>query len=282
MKKVLLPTDFSQNAFNAIKYAVQLFHKEDCIFYLLNTYTPVLYNSEYLVNTVLSMDEIYEQNSMKGLLKVEKRIMKEFPNEKHSFELISAFNTLNEEIKDQVIAQGIDIVIMGTQGITGADQVLMGTNTVHAIKKTTCPLLAIPSNFSYKAPKNILFATDFETGEFLSFLDPLKMLAGNFEATVHVLHIFTDEPLTQEQLNTKKALLEFLKGIPNHFYTIEQDTVPKGIIKFQKENTMDMLVMVNQKHSFFQNLFFRPVINTLGLRLMMPFLVIPLNKTHKK
>lgn len=279
MKKILVPTDFSKNAFNALKYAVQLFQEKKCIFYLLNTYTPVLYNSEYLVNTVLSMDEIYKHNSVKGLLKVAKRIKKEFSNDKHIFKTISSFNTLNEEIKDQVKARGIDLVVMGTQGVTGAEQVLMGTNTVHAIKKASCPLLAIPSNFKFRKPKNILYATDYENQEIDSFLRPVTELAKDLGSTINVLHIISEKQLTPEQLSTKKLLLEYLKDIPHHFYTIEQETIPKGIIQFQKENSMDMLVMITQKHSFFESLFFRPVVNTIGLQLTMPFMVIPI-KNH--
>lgn len=44
MKRILLPTDFSDNAFNALSYAMQLFEKEKCEFTLLHTYTPVTYN----------------------------------------------------------------------------------------------------------------------------------------------------------------------------------------------------------------------------------------------
>src|SRR5690606_13598833 len=147
MKKILLPTDFSENAFNAIKYAVQLFKKEKCTFFLLNTYTPVLYDSDYILYSPassLSLDEVYKNNSQSGLEKVEKRILAEFPNDLHSFKLISSFSLLNEEIKEQVKTRNIDLVVMGTQGATGAVQILFGTHTVHAIKRAICPVLAIP------------------------------------------------------------------------------------------------------------------------------------------
>ena len=48
MKKILLPTDFSDNANNAISYAVQLYKNEKCNFILLNTYTPIIYQVEFL------------------------------------------------------------------------------------------------------------------------------------------------------------------------------------------------------------------------------------------
>ena len=52
MKNILLPTDFSDNSWNAIQYAVELFKDEKCNFFLLNTYTPIIYNVEFMeVNT---------------------------------------------------------------------------------------------------------------------------------------------------------------------------------------------------------------------------------------
>ncbi|WP_341220224.1 universal stress protein [Polaribacter atrinae] len=48
MKNILLPTDFSDNSWNAIQYAVQLFKDEKCNFFIMNTYTPMIYDVEYM------------------------------------------------------------------------------------------------------------------------------------------------------------------------------------------------------------------------------------------
>ncbi|UJH91367.1 universal stress protein [Antarcticibacterium sp. 1MA-6-2] len=164
MKRVLLPTDFSQNAFNAIRYAIQLLWNEECTFYLLNTYTPVLYDSVFILynSSSLSLDEIYNENSLKGLEKIEEKIRQDYNNKKHCFEKIAEFNLLNESIREIVKDQNIDMVVMGTKGATGAEQILFGTHTVHAIKRIKCPLLAIPSGFHFKLPHNILFPTDYD------------------------------------------------------------------------------------------------------------------------
>ncbi|MCM4158708.1 universal stress protein [Antarcticibacterium flavum] len=280
MKKILLPTDFSENAYNAIRYAVQLFQKEECTFYLLNTYTPVLYDSEYILYSPsnLSLDEIYQKNSQKGLEKVEKKVKKEFSNPNHHFERISAFSLLNEEIKEQVRQKNIDLVVMGTQGATGAEQILFGTHTVHAIKRVKCPLLAIPSGFAYKSPQNILFPTDFDVNYTKHHLEVLLDLASKHQAKVLVLHISFGFELGPKQLKSKELLADYLEGTKHNFNSIEKDTVTSGIYHFQKENDVDMLVMISNKHSFFENLLFRPVINEIGFQLKTPFLVIPSGK----
>ena len=280
MKKILLPTDFSENAYNAIKYAVQLFKNDECIFHLLNTYTPVLYDLDYIIYSPspLSLHEIYRKKSLKGLEKVEKQIKKDFYNSKHTWKLESSFNTISDEIKEQVKEKEIDLVIMGTQGATGSKMILFGTHTVHAIKKAKCPLMAIPSGFEFKTLKNILLPTDFD----LNFTDKhlifLKELIQKHASQLHILNVYFGIPLDAEQEKSKKFLADYFKDIQHKFYSIEKSSVPEGINDFQKNNPVDLLAMINNKHSFFENLLFRPVINEIGFQVKVPFLVIPSGK----
>ena len=279
MKKILLPTDFSENAYNAAKYAVQLFSKDECTFYLLNTYTPVLYDNEYLVysSTQPTLTEIYRNKSLQGLERVLRRIKRNFKNENHHFEKISSFNLLNDEIKELVTEKEIDLIVMGTKGATGAEEILFGTHTVHAIKKTRCPLLSVPSHYEYKEPKEILFPTDYEA-EILKLLEPLKGIAENHSSTIHILHVYFGVSLNATQTSRKKALGRGLKGIGHHFYSVTEKSVTRAIYDFQEENEIDMLVMVNNKHSFFENLLFTPVVDEIGFNVKVPFLVIPSRK----
>lgn len=284
MKKILLPTDFSENSFNAIKYAVQLFQNEKCTFFLLNTYTPVLYDSDYILYSPassLSLDEVYKNNSQSGLENVKNRIVKEYPNELHSYKLIPSFSLLNEEIREQVQTRDIDLVIMGTQGATGAAQILFGTHTVHAIKRAICPLLAIPSGCDFKAPESILFPTDYDINYNRDHLKLLKHLVKEHNAKIHILHVFFGYPLEADQEKSKKTLAHYFEDVPHQFYSIEKNTVTEGIYEFQKEHNPDILAMISNKHSFFENLLFRPVINEIGFRVKTPFLVIPSGKFNK-
>ena len=279
MKKILLPTDFSENAYNAAKYAVQLFSAEDCTFYLLNTYTPVLYDNEYLVysSTQPTLTEIYRNKSLQGLERVLRRIKRNFKNEKHQFEKISSFNLLNDEIKEVVLEKEIDLVVMGTKGATGAEEILFGTHTVHAMKKTRCPLLAIPSHFEYKPPKDILLPTDYEA-EIPKLLGILMEIAEKHSSTIHILHVYFGVNLNPTQTSRKRALARAFQNIGHHFYSVTQKSVTRAIFDFQEENEMDMLSMVNNKHSFFENLLFTPVVNEIGFNVKVPFLVIPSRK----
>ncbi len=149
MKKIILPTDFSYNAYNAICYTMNLLKDEEVTFYLLNTYTPAIYQTEYLLHSPgqIGLGDIYQSDSLNQLEELKKQLEKEFKNPKHTIIPHSAFNILVDEVSAMVASEEADLVIMGTQGATGAKEIFLGTHTVHVIKKATCPVIAIPTDF---------------------------------------------------------------------------------------------------------------------------------------
>lgn len=279
MKKILLPTDFSENAYNAVAYAAQLFKEETCTFYLLNAYTPVLYDSEFMYYTpTMSIDDIYSTNSQKGLNRVEKRIKKEFPNKNHQFEKRSVFHFLTDAINEIVEKEDIDLVIMGTQGATGAQEILLGSNTIHAIKKTDCPVLVIPSEYAFQPLKNILLPTDLSIGFRDNQLSVLRQIGLSKKSKLHILHVLQDKALSQNQEEGKKILAKYFNDLEFNFHIVEQENVPDAIEDFQEKQPVELLAMINNKHSFFENLFFQPVIHKIGFHVKVPFLVLPSGK----
>ena len=80
MKKILLPTDFSSNAWNAITYALEFYKDEWCMFYLLNTYTPVIYRVDYLIGgpAYSAIPDVGIDISLAGLERTLEHIKKEY------------------------------------------------------------------------------------------------------------------------------------------------------------------------------------------------------------
>ena len=277
MKKILLPTDFSENSWNAIKYALQLFKNEPCKFYLLNTYTPVVYHAEYVLvePTQLGMLDTVRDGVLENLETLKTLMIKEFKNPKHTIEVIGAFNTLIAEILEIVESKAIDYVVMGTKGATGAKEILFGSNAVHVIKNVKCPILAIPDGFEFETPQDILFPTDYAISYNSNQLKPLKNVVSLYNARVNILYLTYGYDLSEKQKANKYILEEFFKDVDYLFNEKSNQTVEEGITNFQLETKVNMLVMINNKHSFFENLFFKSTINQIGFHLKIPFLVIP-------
>ncbi len=277
MKKILVPTDFSENAYNAIQYGMKLFEKEECKFYLLNTFTPAAYNVGAMADSysALRLQEIVRANSVESLDKIEASLKKEFNNPKHSFEKIASFNLLVMEIIDMVETQGIDLIIMGTKGATGAKEVFLGTHTTFTMKKAKCPVIAVPSGFKYEAPKEILFPTDYHLDKTNKYLPLIKEICDSHISRLNILNAYYGEPLKEDQIEMKDFLDSYFKGNAHLFHIAENTDVLGAIEKFQIKKKINLLIMIHNKHSFFENMLFKPVINQVAYHTNIPFLVIP-------
>ncbi|MBT8255669.1 MAG: universal stress protein [Bacteroidia bacterium] len=278
MKRIILPTDFSENAFNAALYATRLFAREKCTFYLLHTYTPSAFYVGYnTLNTYssLQLEEMVAENAKRGLEEVEARIKQEEQNTNHQFVKIAAFNLLTNEIENLVETHGIDLVVMGTKGATGAKEVFIGTQTVHALKKAKCPILAVPASFHYEAPKEILFATDFKFEQNNPFFPLIKDIAQNNAARINILNAYYGYPLSEEQEGNKDFMDNYFKSASHIFHTAENVAVVVAVEEFQIKHKINFMVMVQNQHTFFENLLFKPVINEIAYHTQVPFLVIP-------
>ena len=276
MKKVILPTDFSYNAYNAISYAMNLLKDEEATFYLLNTYTPAIYQTEYLLHSPgqIGLGDIYQSESINQLEELQKQLQKEFKNPKHTIITHSAFNILVDEVSSMVANEEADMVIMGTQGATGAKEIFLGTHTVHVIKKATCPVIAIPADFDYETPLEILFPTDYEVAYSEEQLKALLDLAELHKSRINVIHISSGYDLTEIQSENKSKLKKIFEKIPHLFHDLPNQEIITGINNFQLKNKMNMLVMIQNKHTFLESLFIEPVIKKIGFHVSIPFMVI--------
>jgi nucleotide-binding universal stress UspA family protein len=277
MKKILLPTDFSANSWNAIKYALNLFKDEECNFHLLNTYTPLIYNIEYMeVSTAqFGLVDAMKETSKNGLEKLQKRIEEEFRNSKHTFTKISSFNTLTNEIKELHEGHAMDFIVMGTKGATGAKEILLGSNTIHVIKNAKCPVLAIPSDFLFEIPHEILFPSDYNIDFQIKHVQSILDIAKIYHSKINILNVSFGYDLASNQVLNKQKLEKYFKKATCVFHSVNHNSVEEAITKFQLNAPVNLLVMINNKHSFFENLFFKSTINHIGFHLNIPFLVIP-------
>ena len=283
MKKIILPTDFSDNSYNAIKYALQLFKDEECTFYLLNTYTPAIYYVEYILVTPqqYGLSDAIRDKALKGLYHIVEKVKKQFNNPKHQFRTIAAFNTLIQEIEEMIKENDIDYIVMGTKGATGAKEILFGSNTVQVLKHVRRPVLAVPVDFEFEPLHEVLFPTDYDINYRKIEVEPIIDLATSFPSRVNILNVSYGYDLSEIQEKNKQKLDTYFKKITHLFHRVSNQTVPEAITNFQLKARINMLIMINNKHSFFENLFFENTINQIGFHLNIPFLVIPSTSKNK-
>ncbi|WP_347925554.1 universal stress protein [Pontimicrobium sp. SW4] len=276
MRKILVPTDFSDNAMNAIQYALELFKYERSDFFIMHAYQDEIYANTSLLSqeTLEKVTQIISDKSQKQLENTLKKIKEISPNPRHTYNIISSKSMLMDEVNKIVDDENIDIIVMGTRGKTNDRRLTFGSHTLQILKYVQCPVLAIPANYKYTQPKHILFPTNYMIPYKRRELKLLCEMASPYRAVIDMLYISTSEKLSLRQEDNQDFIKEALYKNSIHFKTIKNKNITNGIYKYLKEYKIDMLVMVNTRHSFLESILFQSTIDKISLHIDIPFLVL--------
>tara|TARA_R110002111_G_scaffold68080_4_gene110645 strand:+ start:6079 stop:6906 length:828 start_codon:yes stop_codon:yes gene_type:complete len=272
-KNILLPTDFSDNAWSAVVYALKLHEEELCTFYFLHSTKMKVSTMSNMSNKLL---RVMAENAMNELSELKELAETSNANANHSFEIILSSNDLFHSMETIIEKNNIDMVVMGTKGATGAKEIVFGSNTVNSIKKIkNCPVLAVPDEFDFVIPEQIAFPTDFNR-LYGAELQPLLDLADLYNSKIRVLHINKEDSISEAQDYNLDQLKVALENYEYSFHWMPDYSKKDEAIKdFIDELNINILVMINYKHSFIESLVKEPVIKKLGFQPTIPFLVIP-------
>ncbi len=278
MKKILLPTDFSDNAWNAIFTAVKLYANIPCYFYVLHAYEPNTLNlldakSQQRLGVIY---DSLKQYSEQQLAKVLDYMNKNHKISNHSFETISKSDTLEGAIKEEVSNKDIDLIIMGTQGATSAKEIFMGSQTVKVLKKLkNYPILAIPTHYNFQVLRSLVFPTDF-TRKYEKFeLLPLTHLAALWKAEIKVVHVAVEFMLNDTQKANMKILEDRLRESHFSYHQLPFDTnIASSIEHYVLETGADLICMVRYYHGFWERFIKEDVIKKIAFHSKVPVLFL--------
>ncbi|WP_062061493.1 universal stress protein [Aquimarina longa] len=276
MRKIVIPTDFSENAMNALRYAAELFKYEHSCFFIIHVYADEVYNTSTLASQDVfeKLKEMMHKTSDIALEKVCSTIQQVSPNPRHNYTILSKFGNLTNELNDLVNQENIDIIVMGTKGKTNDRKLTFGSNTLQVLKHVNCPLLAIPDNCSYHRPKNILFPTNYLLPFKRRELKLLNTLTKSFRSIIHFLHVSNYNKLSIRQKDNKKFLKTSLPDIELVFHNEDAEDLTAAINVFIRKNTIDFLVMINSRHSYLESILYQSAIDKIGLHIKIPFLAM--------
>lgn len=275
-KKILLPTDFSKNAWNALRYASELYKHEEVDFYLLNAFTVRSYSVDSLM--VPEPGETrFEDAKTQSELGLEKQLehvaILDVP-QNHTYFTKSVFNLPLEAVKDFVEEKDIDLVIISNKGETDAIDVLIGSNSIDFMEKVrNCPVFMIPANVSFKEPNEIVFPTSFKTHFKRRELGHLYEISRITNAPIRILHVSKNE-LTKDQEEKKALLEECFDGLTYTFHFLVNNDVQTALNLFTQSRGSEMIAFINKKHAFFGSIFSKPMVKELGFNAKVPVLAL--------
>lgn len=274
VRRILLPTDFSDNTWCSIIYALKLFKDESCKFFLLNAKeidAASLPSMSSELNKGIREKHVKELNDLKEQLEMTNT------NANHEFYVAFKMDGLVNAIKSMVQDFDIDLVIMATRGASGAKGFFFGSNTIRVVNHLNqCPVLIVPEEFDYVIPKQIAFPSDFHRFYNNSEIGPLSDIAELHNSKIRIAHINTEKRLNEIQEYNLETLKEYLDGFEFNLHWMPDFAKKSEAINiFIQELGIDILAMVNYKHSFIEKIIKEPVIKKLGFHPTIPFLVIP-------
>jgi len=246
MKKLLVPTDFSENARNALAYAIEIANLFGSHIQLLHTYKLPRKSGMFISVDRYMMEEIrpdmdkwekWTREQLRNGASVDSSILRD-----HT---VLAIARMAEEDE-------IDLIVMGTQGASGLKEVFMGSNTGAVLQQAGLPLLAIPSDFTFRPVQIIVLAVDDLDISSHQIVAPLTQLARSFDAKVMVYHLEKE----LEEAGVDPSVDIFLDGVEHSFhYELERKELNQSINAFVLENKADMLCMIRRPRGFFERFF---------------------------
>lgn len=239
MKRILVPTDFSEHAENALKAAAIIAKKNKCDIFLLhllelpNQMSDAMTGSSSIPEVMLfikkaneTLQKTKEQPFLNGIS------VHAFVQFERAFDGILSFNEKNK----------IDLIVMGSHGTSGIEEILIGSNTEKVVRLSEVPVLVIKKDVGELQFKNVVFASDFSTEikkPFKKMVEFVKI----FDANLFLVMICTPNSF-KTTLTAEKTMKEFIKNydIKNYSLHIFNDAnIENGITNFSKTIDADLI-----------------------------------------
>jgi nucleotide-binding universal stress UspA family protein len=280
MKNILVPTDFSNNAYKALTYAGGLATHSGATVHILHAYTLLENVVSGLGGLRESWNEARKKEKTAALLQAKQDILERFPALKVEVHL---FTGSTEEVLLKNCEEGnIDLVVMGKQGTAGIESVFMGSVTANLIGKSSVPVLAIPEHYELKEPFSMVLATrGFERSQMLT--DPVFELAALFDLSVQVL-VFADQDQVEAGILRSAAQLEdYVAWLKQHYplarisgYLAEGDDFETSLREYCEQNEIGILCMLTYHRSFWDSLFNPSLTRKMAFHTKIPLLAVPM------
>lgn len=274
MKKIIVPTDFSEVGVNAFRFAQELAKRENSQILLLHVYHP----SFDVDNPYLSVDfGQFEKVKRETLLQFAKKYTT-------SVETTVAIEdtTIQTELRVGFAAEEIvkasaeaDLVIMGTTGRGDALEKVFGKVSIHVAQNASCPVLLVPPNQTFSGFHNLLFASS-DRPEDENLLRKIFSFSSFDIKTLHFVHV--DEQKTEKyevlDIDFEHITRPYVPDIELKLARIGCTQIWSGIDQYAEDHAVDLIIMGTIRRGFLKKLFHQSQTKGMILHTQKPLLVL--------
>ncbi|MCH7414480.1 universal stress protein [Belliella sp. R4-6] len=258
MKTILVPYDFSKEAQNALEFAQGLASKTKAHLKLLHVLEAPTMTSLGTMGTVESGNEI-DQIYVIELIEKRKTQLAEIEalhsNVDYKFSTKLVFGNPYAGITKEVTDFDANLIVMGSKGTSGLEELLIGSNTEKIVRNASCPVITVKDKRDINEIKKIVFASDF--GESAAkVVNKLKKLVSVLEAELALVKINTPS-MFENTRSSKKTMEEFVKEHQLENYSMEvfnSSSEEEGIIEFAEDSNADLIAMATHGRTGFLHL----------------------------
>lgn len=255
MKTILIPTDFSKNAFVAAEYGCSLAAATQQRVLLFHAYIALYsgYNEDGNSRKQIEWAESESEKQMENLVKT---LKKQFPTVDIEGEYIKGF--MIDIVVDKLKGDQLSLVVMGTKGVSNVTESMLGSTTYEVIKKSPIPVLVVPTDTPDFAFEKAGFFTDYNDSELDALLKFRQAIP--LSPQLAVLHLYTDgenhdaveKSLSRWERKTRAAFPDedfSFKAIP-----VEKVNI-NAVSAAAMTERLNLMIFPRPHKSLFQNMF---------------------------
>lgn len=272
MTSLIVATDFSALAENAVDYAAAIAKHYQARLILFNAFTVPVPAANGIL-TVADFDDLLLDNRNR----LEKRAEQIAERDGIGVGYESSYSIVPEELENLLAKYQAELVVLGMEP-DSLTQDLWGNTTTAVIGKMNCPVLAVPERACFNGLRKILFACDLMDGLPTNILTCVKAIAQAFNAEVEVL--FVEERNRQQksghtEYNEQALIAGKMEGVTFSYKKVKSDTVVDTIRQEIFATDPDLLIMAPKEYGFWSSVLHRSKTRVMASGLTIPLLAIP-------
>lgn len=257
MKRILVPTDFSDHAEDALKVASKIAKKNNCEIFLLH----MLELPSQMSDAVTGGSSIPEVMIFIRKAKETLQNLKERP----FLDGITVHESVQfEKASDGIFAftkkNKVDLIIMGSHGHSALDEILIGSNTEKVVRLSDVPVLVIKKDFDKFDAMNMVFASDFSQ-EIRKPFKKMVEFAKIFNANLFLVMICTPNSF-KTTIAAERTMSDFIADYDIENYSIHifnDSNIEKGILNFSNTINADLIGLCTHGRTGLAHFFNRSV-----------------------
>lgn len=279
MAAILVPTDFSDNAYNALYYATRLFPDQPCKITLIHSFERQFSTSTSRID-IGRNEKIYDDYKRKAdinLEEVKQKISRDSEGIDLTVVCYSSATPLFKMVNQLIIKAETDFVVMGTKGASGLTEVFIGSQAVTLIKKIRpIPLFLIPENTEVLQPTTIAYATDLKIDYAQYPLEIIKEIVRAHKSQLHIAHIYNQvSPGNTVENNYRKLKHKLADTTYSMHWISSEKKMENALQEFLSKHQIQLVVLMYHKYGFLKRLLKTSFVEKVGFHSKVPLLILP-------